>query len=87
MCIMWGMTQQTEQAIRSFPARLRRQRERAGLTIRELSGAAGVGASTICELEAGRFEPRQETLRRLVRALGCRPQELAPASDLMVGAS
>lgn len=51
-----------------------RRRER-GFSLRDLSEAAGVHFTRIHHLEHGR-EARPDELRRLARALGCRPRDL-----------
>lgn len=56
--------------------RLRRARDRAALTIRELAERSGVSASTIWHLEAGRREARPSTARKLAEILGVAPAEL-----------
>ena len=50
--------------------RLRVIRERRGLSLRGLSRAAGVGLATLVRLEAGTYDPRLSTLRKLAKALG-----------------
>lgn len=55
---------------------LRAVRQRCGLTQRELSGLAGVGKSTIAELEAGRRGAYPRTMRRLANALGTKISNL-----------
>ena len=44
-------------------------RQRSGLTQRELSELAGIGKSTIWELEVGRRGAYPRTVRRLAKAL------------------
>lgn len=51
-------------------AALRRERERAGLTISELARRAGIAKSTLSQLEAGNGNPSVETLWALGVALG-----------------
>jgi transcriptional regulator with XRE-family HTH domain len=48
---------------------IRRLREQAGLTQEVLARRAGIHRVTLGEIEAGREEPRLDTLRRLARAL------------------
>lgn len=59
--------------------RLREEREKQGLTLRELARRAGVGVSTIAELEAGR---RQSTTKvvELAQALAVNPDWLQTGS-------
>ncbi|MGH2718134.1 MAG: helix-turn-helix domain-containing protein [Actinomycetota bacterium] len=49
---------------------LRRARQRAGLTQRELAVAAGVAQPTVARIESGREDPRVSTLDRLLRCCG-----------------
>jgi transcriptional regulator with XRE-family HTH domain len=55
---------------------LRRARERRFVTIAELAERAGVGPSTIVNLELHGQEARMSTARKLAQALGCTPGEL-----------
>ena len=48
--------------------RVLREREAAGLSIRELAERAGVAASTVWRIEAGRLDPTMSTLTRLLEA-------------------
>jgi len=49
--------------------RLREIRERKGLSLRDLAEASGVGLATLVRLEAGEYDPRLSTLRKLSKAL------------------
>ncbi|MBB6375264.1 transcriptional regulator with XRE-family HTH domain [Pseudonocardia eucalypti] len=49
---------------------LRRERERAGLSLSELAKQAGIAKSTLSQLEAGNGNPSVETLWSLAVALG-----------------
>jgi transcriptional regulator with XRE-family HTH domain len=49
---------------------VRTLRQRAGLTLQELADRAGLGRSTLAQLETGRGNPSIETLWALGRALG-----------------
>ena len=49
---------------------LRRERERAGLTLTELAKQAGIAKSTLSQLESGNGNPSVETLWSLAVALG-----------------
>ena len=55
---------------------LRRQREFAALTQRELSERTGLAISTIIDLELGKSSARASTVRRLAEALRCEPRDL-----------
>ena len=48
---------------------LRRIRQERGLSLRELGVEAGVHAVSLVRLEAGKFDPRLSTLRKLAHAL------------------
>ena len=49
---------------------LRRERQRAGITLTDLAHRAGIGKSTLSELESGAGNPSLETLWALAGALG-----------------
>jgi transcriptional regulator with XRE-family HTH domain len=49
---------------------LRRHRARARLSLSELAAAAGVGKSTLSQIESGRANPSMETLWSVATALG-----------------
>ena len=49
--------------------KLREIREQRELSFRELSRKAGVGLATLVRLEAGKYDPRLSTLRKLAKAL------------------
>jgi putative transcriptional regulator len=74
--------------VQQLSAILRRERERAGLTVRELAEAAGLVASTVSRLETGLVaEPRPSHLQALARALGIEVEELyVPVGYANVGA-
>ena len=63
----------------TFPGRLKRAREAAGLTVAELAAKAGMVHSHVNQLENGTRgrSPTWQTVRRLAAALGVRPEELA----------
>jgi predicted transcriptional regulator len=46
------------------------------MSLRELSRKAGVGLATLVRLEAGTFDPRLSTLRKLTKALKVTVAEL-----------
>ena len=51
-------------------------REQAALSQQELAAAAGVSRTTVARAEAGLIVPQPSTVRKLARALGCRPVDL-----------
>ena len=55
---------------------LRRIRQERGLSLRELGVRAGVHAVSLVRLEAGKFDPRLSTIRKLAEALEVRVCEL-----------
>jgi transcriptional regulator with XRE-family HTH domain len=67
---------------------LRRLRAERGLIAAELAQRSGVGKATLSQIEAGRGNPRLETLRDLAAALGVEVTELltppAPAGATVV---
>ena len=63
--------------MRGIPlANLRRERQRAGLTLRELAEISGVKYTTISELENGRRGAQGRTVRKLAEALGVSTRDL-----------
>ncbi|MCS6912339.1 MAG: helix-turn-helix domain-containing protein [Myxococcota bacterium] len=59
-----------------FGLKLRRARDRQGLTLAELAQRAGMSVSYLAELEAGKKYPRADKILRLAQALGCSYDEL-----------
>ncbi len=55
--------------VRGVAANIRTLRRNAGLTLAELAGAAGLGKSTLAQLESGRANPSVETLWAIAAAL------------------
>jgi transcriptional regulator with XRE-family HTH domain len=53
--------------------RMRRLRERVGLTQKELADAVGVTGALVGQIETGRMQPSVSTLTRLAHALGVSP--------------
>lgn len=62
--------QRTAPPIAHIAAALRRERERAGVSLTELARRAGVAKSTLSQLESGTGNPSVETLWSLAVALG-----------------
>jgi transcriptional regulator with XRE-family HTH domain len=61
---------------RKVLSHLLENRQRRGLTQEELFKLSGVSRSTIAELESGSRMAREETTRKLARALKVKPTEL-----------
>ena len=55
---------------------LREKRLEAALSMNELATEANVSASTVMDIERG-ASPRMATIRKLAKALGCAPQDIA----------
>jgi DNA-binding XRE family transcriptional regulator len=55
-------------------------RLRAALSMNELARDAGVSASTVLDIERG-ATPRMATIRKLAKALGIAPQDIAWPGD------
>lgn len=60
----------------SIGKNIRYFRKKAGLTQKQLAEKVGVNEVTIRSYEAGRYEPKTETLYKLVRALDCNIHEI-----------
>jgi len=56
--------------------RLRAIREGKGVSLRGLKKTAGVAVATLARIEAGGYDPRLSTLRRLAKALKVTVAEL-----------
>ena len=56
--------------VRAVATNVRALRAEAGLTLADLAGAAGLGKSTLAQLESGRANPSVETLWAIAAALG-----------------
>src|SRR5512139_1058979 len=59
-----------ESPLAAIAAALKRERERAGLTLSEVARRAGLAKSTLSQLESGTGNPSVETLWSLGVALG-----------------
>lgn len=59
-----------------LPERVRRARDRLGMTQDELAGAAGLSAAMISQIEAGLSQPSLDTIERLARVLCVTPCHL-----------
>jgi transcriptional regulator with XRE-family HTH domain len=55
--------------VRAVAANVRTLRMQAGLTLADLAGAAGLGKSTLAQLESGKANPSVETLWAIAAAL------------------
>jgi transcriptional regulator with XRE-family HTH domain len=56
--------------------RLRAIRERKGVSLRHLKQLSGVAVATLARIEAGGYDPRLSTLKRLASALSVTVAEL-----------
>ena len=56
--------------------RLRAIREGKGVSLRALKKMSGVAVATLARIEAGGYDPRLSTLRRLAKALSVTVAEL-----------
>jgi transcriptional regulator with XRE-family HTH domain len=56
--------------------RLRAIRQGKGVSLRALKKASGVAVATLARIEAGGYDPRLSTLRRLAKALAVTVAEL-----------
>ncbi len=65
-----------------FAEKLRSARLNKTLNQRELAKASGVNHIQICRLENGRHKPTTTTLKKLCKALGLEPRDLADVSEL-----
>lgn len=74
--------------LRQLSALLKRERERAGLTVRQLADAAGLVASTVSRLESGLIaSPKPDQLQRLAQALQIDVEELYAAAGYFAPSS
>jgi transcriptional regulator with XRE-family HTH domain len=69
----------------AMAASIKRERERAGLSLSELAKSAGVAKSTLSQLEAGVGNPSVETLWALAAALDVPVSRLIEAPRARVG--
>lgn len=56
--------------------KIRRYREAAGMSQRQLAVALGIDQSAVSFWETGKSEPTLFNLRRLADVLGCKPADL-----------
>ncbi len=64
---------------------LRAIREGKGVSLRALKKASGVAVATLARIEAGGYDPRLSTLRRLAKALGVTVAELIGERSIKKG--
>jgi transcriptional regulator with XRE-family HTH domain len=69
MDVTAGLAQGADVLVRNVAANIRRLRTAAGLTLADLSAAAGIGKSTLAQLESGKANPNVETLWAIAAAL------------------
>lgn len=65
--------------------RLRAIREGKGVSLRALKKASGVAVATLARIEAGGYDPRLSTLKKLAKALGVTVAELIGEPSLKKG--
>jgi transcriptional regulator with XRE-family HTH domain len=65
--------------------RLRTIREGKGVTLRALKKISGVAVATLARIEAGGYDPRLSTLRRLAKALRVTVAELIGERSIKKG--
>ena len=65
--------------------RLRAIREGKGVSLRGLRKVSGVAVATLARIEAGGYDPRLSTLRRLAKALQVTVAELIGERSLKKG--
>src|SRR5919106_1185133 len=63
------MEQSVDTFVKTVAANVRALRMQAGMTLAELATAAGLGKSTLAQLESGRANPSVETLWAIAAAL------------------
>ena len=66
---------------------LRAIREGKGVSLRALKASSGVAVATLARIEAGGYDPRLSTLRKLAKALGVTVAELIGERSQTKGAS
>jgi transcriptional regulator with XRE-family HTH domain len=77
--------QQPSKITSEFSALLRRERQRAQLSVRQLAAAAGITSSTVSRLESGVIgSPKPEQLQRLARVLGIDVEDFYAAAGFYV---
>jgi transcriptional regulator with XRE-family HTH domain len=63
------LSTEVDNFVRTVAANIRRLRQEAGLTLAELAQVAGLGKSTLAQLESGKGNPSVETLWAIAAAL------------------
>ena len=63
------MSNEVDQFVRAVATNIRRLRQEAALTLAELAAEAGLGRSTLAQLESGKGNPSVETLWAIAAAL------------------
>lgn len=69
-------------ATQEFGTKIRALRTHRGLTQRELAELIGRYQADVSDMERGRLMPTVQTLKKLARALGIKPQALL--SELLI---
>lgn len=60
---------------------IRKQRELASLTMRQLSTMSGISNPYLSQIEHGLREPSQAVLREIAKSLGMDPDDLTPEEE------
>jgi transcriptional regulator with XRE-family HTH domain len=60
-----------ESALKILGGNVRRERVARSISQQKLALLTGLNARTICKIEAGKLNIRQETIQRLRQAIGC----------------
>lgn len=68
----------TESGTSALGEMIRKQRELASMTMRQLSTMAGISNPYLSQIEHGVREPSQNVLRQIAVSLGMDPDDLAP---------
>lgn len=71
----------TEDGTGALGEMIRRQRELASMTMRQLSTMAGISNPYLSQIEHGLREPSQTVLRQIAASLGLDPDQLQPQQE------
>lgn len=71
----------TEESSGPLGEMIRKQRELASMTMRQLATMAGISNPYLSQIEHGVREPSQAVLRQIARSLGLDPDDLRPDGE------